>query len=141
MAQAERDNQDLVVLADDWGRLPSSCQHLIKRLHDDYRILWVSTIGTRRPTADCFTVHRVLEKLRAWTRGLQQVGRQMWTIDLPMLPGLSGHSLTINRWLATLVLRRAWRAFRKLQCCARHRLHRPCRDAPSQRRKSISVSA
>ena len=35
-----------LVFADDWGRHPSSCQHLIRQLLARYPVLWVNTIGT-----------------------------------------------------------------------------------------------
>ncbi|MCC7145285.1 MAG: glycosyltransferase [Phycisphaeraceae bacterium] len=38
----------LVVFSDDWGRHPSSCQHLIRHLLPRYPTIWVNTIGTRR---------------------------------------------------------------------------------------------
>ena len=56
----------LLVFSDDWGRHPSSCQHLIGRLLDRYSIRWVNTIGTRTPKFDWATVSRVFEKLRQW---------------------------------------------------------------------------
>src|SRR3984957_5853633 len=58
----------LLVFADDWGRHPSSCQHLIRRLLDRPPTLWVNTIGTRKPRLDLDTLRRGLEKLRHWTR-------------------------------------------------------------------------
>jgi glycosyltransferase involved in cell wall biosynthesis len=58
----------LLVFADDWGRHPSSCQHLIRHLLDRRRVLWVNTIGTRKPRLDWSTVTRGLEKLRHWLR-------------------------------------------------------------------------
>ena len=39
----------LLVFADDWGRHPSSCQHLISRLLDRHRVAWVNTVGMRPP--------------------------------------------------------------------------------------------
>jgi glycosyltransferase involved in cell wall biosynthesis len=96
----------LLVFADDWGRHPSSCQHLIRRLRADHPILWVNTIGTRQVKADSFTLRRGLEKIKNWSRGLKQVDWQMWTIDLPMVPGLSHRVLCeINRQLVTKRLR------------------------------------
>ncbi|MCA9086148.1 MAG: glycosyltransferase [Planctomycetaceae bacterium] len=59
----------LVVFSDDWGRHPSSCQHLIGRLLSDYHVLWVNTIGTRTPKFDLATLKRVGEKLKHWTSG------------------------------------------------------------------------
>ena len=66
----------LMVFADDWGRHASSCQHLIRRLREDFRVLWVNSIGTRRVRADAFTFRRGLEKLTAWQKGLRQVAEQ-----------------------------------------------------------------
>lgn len=58
--------QQLVVFSDDWGRHPSSCQHLVSRLLDDFEVTWVNTIGTRPPSLNFATVHRGLEKLSQW---------------------------------------------------------------------------
>jgi glycosyltransferase involved in cell wall biosynthesis len=53
----------LVVFSDDWGRHPSSCQHLIHALAPRYDVLWVNTIGTRGPKLDWATLHRAAGKL------------------------------------------------------------------------------
>jgi glycosyltransferase involved in cell wall biosynthesis len=58
----------LLVFADDWGRHPSSAQHLIAQLRERHPVLWVNTIGTRTPSLDLGTLRRGLEKLRHWTR-------------------------------------------------------------------------
>lgn len=84
-AQSQRPN--LLVFADDWGRHPSSCQHLIRNLLDRYEIYWVNTIGTRRPRMNLFTLQRALDKFRQWMRpsaaiappaGLHIVNPPMW---------------------------------------------------------------
>jgi hypothetical protein len=56
----------LVVFADDWGRHPSSCQHLVRQLLGTREIVWVNTIGTRPPRLDWGTAKRVMGKLREW---------------------------------------------------------------------------
>lgn len=38
----------LVVFSDDWGRHPSSCQHLVRRLAGRHTVRWVNTVGMRR---------------------------------------------------------------------------------------------
>lgn len=97
----------LLVFADDWGRHPSSCQHLVLRLQRDFPILWANSIGTRRLKANAFTVKRAWEKLKSWNEGLRQVADQMWVIDLPMLPDVGGPlSREINRRLVTARLMR-----------------------------------
>lgn len=58
----------LLVFADDWGRHPSSCQHLVQNLLDRYEVTWVNTIGTRRPGLNLLTLRRALGKFRQWLR-------------------------------------------------------------------------
>lgn len=59
--------RSLVVFSDDWGRHPSSCQHLVRQLLPDYEVAWVNTIGTRSPRLDWQTLRRALGKLREWS--------------------------------------------------------------------------
>jgi len=58
----------LLVFSDDWGRHPSSCQHLVRNLLDRYPVLWVNTIGTRAPRFDLQTLQRASEKIFQWGR-------------------------------------------------------------------------
>jgi glycosyltransferase involved in cell wall biosynthesis len=58
----------LLVFADDWGRHPSSCQHLVRQLLDRYEVHWVNTIGMRTPRLDWATLRRGLEKVGGWLR-------------------------------------------------------------------------
>ncbi|MGL6275359.1 glycosyltransferase [Aeromonas dhakensis] len=58
----------LVVLGEDWGQHPSSTQHLIKRLLPDYRVLWVNSIGLRRPRLNVRDLGRLGRKLGAVLR-------------------------------------------------------------------------
>lgn len=103
----------LLVFADDWGRHPSSCQHLVRRLAGDRDVVWANSIGTRRLRADALTLRRSFEKLRNWKRGLAQVGERMWVVDLPMLPLAGGRvGRLTNEWLVT---RKLAAIFKKLE--------------------------
>lgn len=68
-AETSRPLPPLLVFADDWGRHPSSAQHLIRRLLPRRQVRWVNTIGTRKPRLDLETFRRGMEKLRQWRRG------------------------------------------------------------------------
>jgi len=57
-------NRDLVVFGEDWGQHPSSTQHLIKRLAEDRKIIWVNSIGLRRPKFSVADISRVINKLK-----------------------------------------------------------------------------
>jgi len=67
--QLTRNRSRILVFADDWGRHPSSCQHLIGHLLDRHDVWWVNTIGMRTPQFDRATVSRGVEKIRQWLRG------------------------------------------------------------------------
>jgi glycosyltransferase involved in cell wall biosynthesis len=94
----------LVVFADDWGRHPSGCQHLVRHLLRGRRVLWVNTIGTRRPQLDRATLRRGCEKLRHWGRiGPVAAGHSNLTVLNPMMWPSFGPAWArrLNRWLLT----------------------------------------
>jgi len=64
--RAPRDNRCLVVFADDWGRHPSSCQHLVRELLDSCDVAWINTVGTRGLTFDVELLRRGAQKLKQW---------------------------------------------------------------------------
>lgn len=53
----------VVIFGEDWGAHPSSTQHLAKRLMADREIIWVNSIGLRRPRVT--DLARVVQKLKA----------------------------------------------------------------------------
>jgi len=54
---------DLVVFGEDWGSLPSSTQHLMRHLNDGRKILWVNSIGLRKPRLSMADCKRSLQKI------------------------------------------------------------------------------
>src|SRR5438874_2252211 len=76
-----------LIFSDDWGRHPTSCQHLIRHQLPEQPVLWVNMIGTRRPALDWATVRRGVEKFGQWLRpiaadslpvNLRVVSPRMW---------------------------------------------------------------
>lgn len=55
--------RDLIVFGEDFGGLPSSTQHLISNLNKERKILWVNSIGLRKPRLTLNDSKRVVEKL------------------------------------------------------------------------------
>lgn len=68
IAPASEGPPRLLVFSDDWGRHPSSCQHLVSRLLDRYAVTWVNTIGMRTPSFNLATIKRGVEKMTQWAR-------------------------------------------------------------------------
>ncbi|MEZ8823852.1 glycosyltransferase [Vibrio amylolyticus] len=54
---------DLIVFGEDFGGLPSSTQHLIKRLAEQRKVVWVNSIGLRQPRFNLNDTKRVFNKL------------------------------------------------------------------------------
>ncbi len=99
-----------VVFSDDWGRHPSSCQHLFRRIARNHRVLWVNTIGMRAPRADRFTICRGLEKLCEWTKPPRQVGENMWVLAPVLLPAThEGHLRRLSIKMGVAAIRRTMR--------------------------------
>jgi glycosyltransferase involved in cell wall biosynthesis len=89
----------LLVFADDWGRHPSSCQHLVRHLLDRYAVWWVNTIGTRPPRLDLATLRRGLGKLRQWLGPADRgpaLPANLRVLNPRMWPRFSGRA---DRWL------------------------------------------
>jgi glycosyltransferase involved in cell wall biosynthesis len=55
--------RDLIVFGEDWGAHPSATQHLVTHLARDRRVLWVNSIGLRRPRLGLKDVRRAFGKL------------------------------------------------------------------------------
>jgi glycosyltransferase involved in cell wall biosynthesis len=58
-------NIDMLVFGEDWGGHPSSTQHLIKHLLPEREILWVNSLGLRRPRLTRRDMQRAWKKLIA----------------------------------------------------------------------------
>jgi glycosyltransferase involved in cell wall biosynthesis len=114
---------DLIVFGEDWGAHPSSTQHLVSHLPGDRRIVWVNSIGLRRPRLTFGDAGRVVRKLTAAVRpparpvraaGPPAPGPVVQPIILPMARGALARGL--NRFLLARTVGAAARAAR---------LHRP----------------
>ncbi len=77
---------DFIVLSDDWGRHPSSSQHLFRRLAREHRTLWVETIGLRPPRLRWADGRRMVEKLgRMFAPSVGLAERAPWCETPPLL--------------------------------------------------------
>ncbi|WP_117233927.1 glycosyltransferase [Vibrio maerlii] len=55
--------RDLIVFGEDFGGLPSSTQHIVRYLSHSRKVLWVNSIGLRRPKLCKKDLLRVVNKL------------------------------------------------------------------------------
>lgn len=103
---------DFIVFSDDWGRHPSSCQHLIKRFLPFNKVLWVNSVGLRTPTLSWYDLKRGFQKIKEW-------GHQPQEVVEPHLKRVSPFSLpwnqfgairSINKYLGCSILNKSIRA-------------------------------
>jgi glycosyltransferase involved in cell wall biosynthesis len=103
-----------IVFSDDWGRHPSSCQHLFRELALDHSALWVNTVGMRRPSlslADCKEALLKLWGMLGSPRVPPEQGHaklRLRVIQPFMLPYVSLRVIrSINRYFVCKAIRRA----------------------------------
>lgn len=100
--------RDFVVFGDDWGHHPSTIQHIGKVLAKNNRLLWVGSLGLRRPRFSSYDVLRVLNK------GRKILARPADTLTVPNMhvlfpPVIPFHDIRVVRNLNAINLFRAIR--------------------------------
>ena len=56
-------NRVFVVFGDDWGRYPSTLQHIMKQFLPDNKFVWIGSLGLRKPKFKINDFFRIIEKL------------------------------------------------------------------------------
>ena len=110
---------NLIMFGEDWGAHPSSTQHLARALVSDRKILWVNSIGLRRPRFTRHDLERLGHKLANAVRSAPKpVGGERpppgLTVVAPLVLPFHGSRLAerINRGLLARQLRPAMQRLR-----------------------------
>ncbi|MEX2214458.1 MAG: glycosyltransferase [Phycisphaeraceae bacterium] len=120
----------LIVFSDDWGRHPSSCQHLISQLLPRYEVLWVNTIGTRAPRLSLEDIGKVFTKLWQWVRPPKKAATASVSLPADIDQAAALRNLTVVTPRMYPGFRRGWqrRLNAKLMCKAIHKALGPRAD-------------
>ena len=78
--------RDIVCFSSDWSGDPTSKKHIMSRLARGNRVLWIDSIGCRRPRATASDARRIVQKLAAFGRGCRPVAENVWALSPPALP-------------------------------------------------------
>jgi len=110
------EGESIICFANDWDTDPTSKTHIMRILAKKNRVLWVNSIGMRRPTASKRDLRRIAAKLK---RSLEcvEVESNIFVANPLVLP-LPGIAL-VDRMNARILA--AW--LRRL--CRRYGLKRP----------------
>ena len=108
--QRAESRRDIVCFANDWSGDPLSKKHIMVRLAQKHRILWVNSINNRRPRLARKDMGRVWQKLTGFKRGLRQMQDHIWVLT-PLYIPFHGHRFTraLNRWLLGSQIRQTLR--------------------------------
>jgi hypothetical protein len=98
--------QNIVCFAKDWNEDPTSCNHVLKELARDNRVLWVNSISTRAPNlASGRDLGKIFRRVFGFFKGATQVDRQMWLFTPFVLPfHHSPWAIRLNRWILRFTL-------------------------------------
>jgi glycosyltransferase involved in cell wall biosynthesis len=103
---------DLVIIAEDWGRHPSSTQHLASELAGSRKVLYVNSLGLRRPRLTRADLGRAVRKFLDLLGTNRPEGQELppgLTVLAPLALPFPGNELAsrINRRLLGYRIRRA----------------------------------
>ncbi|MGJ8669988.1 MAG: glycosyltransferase family protein [Oceanococcus sp.] len=102
-----------LVFGDDWGRHPSTTQHLIRHIPKQDSIYWIGSIGMRPPQLRLSDLLRVVKKLVNLfvAKGSEQhaVAADVWMPQQVKILLLPWHGMAPIRWLNQRLLARALR--------------------------------
>lgn len=107
----------ILCFANDWGGDPTSKTHIMRILARRNRVLWVNSVGMRRPMVTGRDLRRIVAKVRRSFGGCREVEPNLFVANPLALP-LPGVAL-VDRLNASMLA--AW--LRSL--CRRHGLERP----------------
>jgi glycosyltransferase involved in cell wall biosynthesis len=103
-----------VVFSDDWGEHPSSCQHIFRKMAARHPVLWINTIGMRRPTLTWSDLRKAQLKVSKMLRTSyarepgETAGLRIHVRQPAMLPFSSSRAIRrINRRLVLSAVHRA----------------------------------
>jgi glycosyltransferase involved in cell wall biosynthesis len=80
------ENQCIICFANDWENDPTSKHQVMKILSRKNRILWVDSIGMRRPSVSGGDARKIGRKVKKWFRGLVSVSENLHHFTPMVLP-------------------------------------------------------
>ncbi len=105
-----KDRWIICLASEDWGGHPSSSQHLIKVFARYNKILWIDSIGMRRPEVSSKDMKRIWSKLGKFFRGLKQESENFYVYTPVVLPF---HEVAVCRLFNRLFLQYKIKTFIK----------------------------
>src|SRR5438093_1278522 len=78
--------QNIVCFANDWESDPTSKHQVMRLLARENKVLWVESIGLRRPGISGGDTSRIFKKLKKFLGGAVEVSRNMHVVTPVVIP-------------------------------------------------------
>jgi glycosyltransferase involved in cell wall biosynthesis len=79
-------DRNIICFSNDWHSDPTSKHQIMRILSRSNRILWVNSIGLRRPSLEKRDMGRMLSKVRSFSRGLERVNDNLFVFTPIVVP-------------------------------------------------------
>ena len=93
-----------IVFGEDWQSHPSSTQHLFKQLAKQHQVIWINSIGMRKPTFRLIDVKRVFNKLKSLFLSKRNRPNAK-TTNTSQNINLTAHTLAVLPWHDNVIVR------------------------------------
>jgi glycosyltransferase involved in cell wall biosynthesis len=81
------EGENIICFAKDWTEDPTSNNHVMRLLARKNNVLWLNSIGLRRPKlSDRRDLGKMVHKLRAFAQGPVQIAERMWVFTPLVVP-------------------------------------------------------
>ena len=93
--------ENIVCFAKDWSEDPTSCNHVMRALARDNRVLWLNSVGARRPDfGNARDLRKMGSKVLGFLKGPRQVEPNLWVYTPLVLPfPYSRAAARVNGWI------------------------------------------
>jgi glycosyltransferase involved in cell wall biosynthesis len=81
--------RDIICFGHDWTGDPLSKTHVMRVLSRENRVLWVNSIGYRRPALNKADAGRIFRKLASFTKRMREVESNIFVMNPVAVPGFS----------------------------------------------------
>src|SRR5262245_46715072 len=96
------EGRDVICFCNDWDGDPLSKKHIMQRLAKHNRVLWVNSVGIRKPTPSASDLKRIIKKVREFARGSRRVDDSIHVFSPLAFPF---HGSSAGRWINRKILR------------------------------------
>jgi glycosyltransferase involved in cell wall biosynthesis len=112
MKTTNTQGENIICFAKDWNEDPTSCNHVMRSLSRHNRVLWLNSVGSRRPDfGSARDLRKMGTKVAGFLKGPKEVEPNLWVHTPLVLPfPYSPQVARLNGWILRATIQRLRRA-------------------------------